>query len=941
MGTEKQKSIKSIKSAPIKSAPIKSDFIKKKVVPLLKKQRVIDLIKGKNLSIAALLKQLQDNDVISKLVSADQVTNALNLANYNAIVASSPSGKGIKEMLNIKSTLRDILENITPDEQCKIHMVDYFETGLRTKVFDKVSTALEPILPNSNYQMFIYQKNILKLTETQLDAWVKGRYGSFDALTVLINQEIREYVNTARQKELPILINLPSGGTSTINFRVCQDRDPLDQSKFSEYYNSSLALYGIYNKPNSYTFKTGTYNFNLGECWLCGTPIAIFIGFGTLVKYKPKSTNYGLICTGLGECEHVFPVIDAAKLGALSDRNIEGVIGEYYPSHTHCNQIKNDAQLWYKNLKTKSINPAEPKIRALLIAIKEKSLNGSEKNENLRTLINNKHNSVDDNWINSIIHILQNTINSMDATVPNFRIIANTVDKSIEASECLLNMIGYISYVKLLKDQATTGGRGRGRGGRGGRGRGGRGGGISIEEDKIEIKKVLEDQNNMLISQIKYDTIIANSTELDIINNIFNKLILLDIGRDIIIEYIKTDITQPFLQDIIDIFVREYYGPITEYVVNIETNSYKIMNNIIVNKGATNDAEINDLLVQLQNDNPNLININIETVSEAITNINLDLVNTILASIIVKLSSELVIINRYVVYITNANDIRNYNETKYVEIIDKHFTYNGISYDVQDVALCKVLIDGKTIIPLILIPELAELKKQEIDNVINVLDKYNQIADISRNTVSVPTMITDAIKEQETYIKESIAKLEPINPPLAKELGEGLRFLLENFNINYEGPIQKSSPERLETTLESTIATGVTSKQRTLTLEQIQNYIKNNKQNFLEVCNVNLPVELDNNGNICQNINGEQIKINSALIMNIIKKDLCREYSTINFDSKRNRLNCSNSNNIGGTTRKKYNNSLTRKKKNRKNIKIRRRTKNRLIKHKKLTRRRH
>jgi hypothetical protein len=205
-------------------------------------------------------------------------------------------------------------------------------------------------------------------------------------------------------------------------------------------------------------------------------------------------------------------------------------------------------------------------------------------------------------------------------------------------------------------------------------------------------------------------------------------------------------------------------------------------------------------------------------------------------------------------------------------------------------------------------------------------------------------MITDAIKEQETDIKESITELEPINLPLAKELGEGLSFLLENFNIDYEGPIQKSSSERLETTLESNVATGVTSKQRTLTLEQIQNYIKNNKQKFLEVCNVNLPVELDNNGNICQNINGEQIKINSALIMNIIKKDLCREYSTINYDPKRNRLNCSNSNNIGGTTRKKYNNSLTRKKKiknNKKNINIRRRTKNRLIKHKKLTRRRH
>ena len=54
-----------------------------------------------------------------------------------------------------------------------------------------------------------------------------------------------------------------------------------------------------------------------------------------------------------------------------------------------------------------------------------------------------------------------------------------------------------------------------------------------------------------------------------------NKLILLDIGRDIIIEYIKTDITQPSIniQDVIDIFVREYYGPITEYVVKQTADS--------------------------------------------------------------------------------------------------------------------------------------------------------------------------------------------------------------------------------------------------------------------------------------------------------------------------------------------------------------------------------
>ena len=137
----------------------------------------------------------------------------------------------------------------------------------------------------------------------------------------------------------------------------------------------------------------------------------------------------------------------------------------------------------------------------------------------------------------------------------------------------------------------------------------------------------------------------------------------------------------------------------------------------------------------------------------------------------------IVIINNYVVYITDFKDIRNYDETKYVEIIDKHFIYNGISYNVQDVALCKVLIDGKKIIPILLQIELSELKIKNINNNLEILDDYNQIADISRNSVSDPTMITDAINEQKIDIEKLNqskqkfidSKINIISPKLDKQ----------------------------------------------------------------------------------------------------------------------------------------------------------------------------
>jgi len=124
MGAEKQKSIKSIKSAPVKN--IKASIAKKQesisqkqesISKMVKKQRVIDLIKGNKLSISALLTQLKNANIMSKNVTEQDLINCTILANYNAVDPSSPSGKGIKEMLNIKSTLRDILENLTPDEQ--------------------------------------------------------------------------------------------------------------------------------------------------------------------------------------------------------------------------------------------------------------------------------------------------------------------------------------------------------------------------------------------------------------------------------------------------------------------------------------------------------------------------------------------------------------------------------------------------------------------------------------------------------------------------------------------------------------------------------------------------------------------------------------------------------------------------------------------------------
>ena len=881
------------------------------------KQRLQDIIKsekGKAITLKNIMNTLVKNNLIPTTINQAQFTTAFALTNYNSNKVSSPDGSSPKIVLGlgVKTNLRDLLEQLTPDDQCKLHMPDYFEGALRTQVVSYLEAALGALPIYSQFK-------VLKGAQGALEQWITTN-GGIDLLTQAINKQIKIFINSSPSRELPITITLPSRATATINFRVCEERDPTNPLAFSEYYNTSLALYGLYNKPASYTFDGKPYNFNLGNCWLCGEPIAIFTGFGTLMRSKPSLNSYGLICTGLGECEHVFPVIDAAKFGALVDRVQQGVNGEYYPSHTHCNQVKNDAQLWFKDLKKKIISPSPFKVQNLLREIKEKSTNKNEKNAHLQTLINRAHPSVDSAWETQVITTLFLSINEVSKRIPNFKIIASTLDKQIESAQCFYNIMGYIETVKLTKEQVDRKG-----------GRGGRGGGISIEDDKREIGEVLRDPGNLLISQIKYETLVDDSTELSIIGNIFNKIILSDIGIDSINEYIASELTDTSIsiQDIESIFANNYYIPITEYPVDTNTESYKKMQEIITNKDTTEDDR-EELLDLLQQDNPALTDSTIEIISLAIDSINLDIVNTILSSIIVKLSSVLVIINNYGVYITNIKDIGNYDETKYIEILDNHFTYNETSYDVNDVVLGKTLLDGNQIIPLILSTELAELKKKEIEDVLNVLDGYNQIADISRNTVSDPIMITDAIQEQETDINKSITDLQTIDPSLASELESGLYFLLENFNIDYEGPVKKSASEKLE----SNLAKGITLKQRTLTLEQIQSYIDSNKQKFSEVCNIDLPIKLDNSGNICQNINGEQVKIDETLIMDIIRNDLCKEYSNISYDQKRTRLNCSN--NTGGKTKKtllKYN--RTKKQKNKKI----RKTKKRNLKRKRSTRR--
>ena len=878
------------------------------------------------------LTKLQEDGLIGTDITLSAMISAFALSNYKTEILSSPDGTEIRNIFKIKD-LRYLLENLIPNEQCKIHMPAYFETNMRTVI---ENAFFKQLADDNNHKYLVHFKKfveIKKLSENEFVNWVKSTYETFEKLSVKINEEIKKYVTESLQGKFNIPLDIP--GSPSINFYVCNKMVPNNPATKSDYYNPNLALYGIYNVPNN--------SFNLGTCWLCETKIAIFLGFGTLVKHQPQSASYGIICSGSGECEHVLPIIDAAKFGALSDRIAPGISKEYYPSHTHCNQVKNDAQLWYKNIKTRLIQPDEGKIKSLLNKIKFNKINKNEYNENLLSLIDKNHNSVDKTWVTNIYNIVSETIDSMAKTIPNFKAIANTLDNKIEATECFINMAGYIILSKLQKEQKKQIAVNKG-------------GGISIEEDKIEIKKILGDPNIVLNN---YDVVIEDSNNL---NNIFNKIILLNIGETEIINYIESEISNTSLdvENIKNIFLTKYYQPITNYDVNTNTKSYAIMKQIIENtnnndynnlnnSNDNNNNLSNSLVDELTNDSLSLLNnntinpelINIETINTIITNINFDLVNTLLANLIVKFSNMIVIINNYVVYITDFKDIRNYDETKYVEIIDKHFIYNGISYNVQDVALCKVLIDGKKIIPILLQIELSELKIKNINNILEILDDYNQIADISRNSVSDPTMITDAINEQKIDIENNITELEKTDKPLANVLSDGLSFLLENFNIDYQGPIQKSSSERLETTLETNVAKGLSSKQRTLTLEQIQNYINNNKSKFLEVCNVNLPVELDKNGNICQNINGEQIKINTVSIMNIIKNDLCKEYSNISYDSKSNRLNCTNNNNnnIGGKTKKKYNNLFSRKKKYKKNI--RRRTKNRPIKHKKLTRKIH
>ena len=137
------------------------------------------------------------------------------------------------------------------------------------------------------------------------------------------------------------------------------------------------------------------------------------------------------------------------------------------------------------------------------------------------------------------------------------------------------------------------------------------GGGTNIADDKIQIREILEDPNNLLITLIEYDIPIDNSTKISIINNIFNKIILLNYGEDIIKNYITDDEsieyelskTSVSKQDIHNIFFNKYYKPITEYSTDNIPLSYKKMQEIIrkiQNAESVTDEDINYLLNTLK-----------------------------------------------------------------------------------------------------------------------------------------------------------------------------------------------------------------------------------------------------------------------------------------------------------------------------------------------------
>jgi hypothetical protein len=510
---------------------------------------------------------------------------------------------------------------------------------------------------------------------------------------------------------------------------------------------------------------------------------------------QPPARSYGLVCTGLGECEHVFPVIDAAKFGQLVDKRNKGVVGEYYPSHTHCNQVKNDLQLWYKNVTQSGINifAARLKIQELLKKIKNSQLNANEKNKNLLSLINKTYpnDAALSSRVEELTRIVNLTINNISTNNPRFLSMA-ILDAQEEAVFSFHNMATYIDLSDLAKQQGKFGGQ--------------KGG--NVENEKEEIKTLIR---NTIIKNTEF--VLEDTTISDKINNMFNKINLEQIGDwNIIANYIQEMLYQKRMDreeayKIITSFENNYKRIIDYKWQDLTEPAHNTMSKIVRDKYVTDD-DIESLFIELQNmqlsssvgsdhsetsqlpetdngtknvDTTDECALSFDILQDLVYGINLNIVDSILADILVKNESIIIVIHKHIVYISEMNDIKPDDEAKFITI-DRNtdiIKYRGQEYNITDIAIKNIIVADKKPITFILDKCLELEKKEQLDDVLKILNVYDKTDDILENTGSNENMLKIAIREEAGEIDDRIDNLKLNNPDLAYKLEESANYITD------------------------------------------------------------------------------------------------------------------------------------------------------------------
>jgi hypothetical protein len=830
------------------------------------------------------------NQKLQDLVTAFSISSSVNSININQLnqllqpdleTTNATPARDIlfsSEEGQKKQAIRNYLEHWDPDKQCKKFSSDYFETTIRKQIEQAMENEL---LQNSEvYRNYINYNTYRGITN------ITPYSPQFSSLVNDINIDIFNLVksrsgvsanNTIKGLEVPtqgygIMEIYPMEQYYTNNFDVS---------------NQQFPCFGLYDRPKPEKISGTNFNINSGKCWICQNYIPFFVGFLSLTK-DPSKTR--IVCTNLGECEHVIAVFDAAKMKILTDTTVPGSKSEYYPSHTHCNQVKSDYKFWWKNFGqiNNQTGEAHATAQANTKAIKQYitklvsgKINQNERNASmLKMLTTSDFGKTSDKsmWVNYIAQVVQTTLDDATRDSKVTQALFTSVDPQTEAFSALLNLLNYLEPKTLtLQNMPRFGG--------------GYGGG----DEKETMRNLITNK------KISYLNILCSNFEIDVKN--FKEELTHSFNK-IYIEKLKTENKQLFLvvnNNIEDIKLQEKFDFLINNITSYSNNNPLI--NAFINKYLIHLNEIN-VQDYFLNETPQIIKLSkgeINSFDEITDCMEITLLENLLNISKDLLNNIFIIIGNQYVYISDIENSRKVIEDNFIIIENNNFTYLGAEYNIEDIVIKNMNLNNKIAIKYVINETETKKETYQLDNLLKMNETLKNIAMLDNKSDTDP--------QQLEVVAQCIENISENNPEFAENLDGGIRDWLTDFNIVM--PTTKiSSIDRLKT-LRSDSSQNIP-KITTLKPEQINNFL-NEDNDIKNMCQPD-SINLQQSGQICDGKDGSPIYIKNPQLKNIILKDMCKGYNNYQYNEKKNIINCFN-NSIGGKTKKKRPKQKNNKKK--------------------------